>query len=82
MILYRILFLGLIIALNGCSLIEIPKFYQTQSEVDLQHRQQVQTFQDLLSQGWEIEIYKGKAVLIKYTKSGVLINDVFGVLSE
>ena len=48
----------------------------------LETQQQVETFQDLLKQGWEMKIHEGRMVLVKQTESGILINDVFRVLES
>lgn len=42
----------------------------------------IEVFQDLLKQGWKIQIYKEKVLLIKETPDGFIINDVFSVLKE
>lgn len=59
----------------GCSIIPTQKVEDTDT-------QKVLVFQDLLKQGWEIEVVKGKVVLIKHTSEGLLIQDVFEVLKE
>ena len=77
----KILLLGCLLGCVGC--VPFPKNLFTSNEVLLQeHRQKVEVFQDLLNQGWEMEVVNGKLLLIKHTESGILINDVFGVLDE
>lgn len=50
-------------------------------EVSLQE-DKVVVFQDLLKQGWKIQIYKQKVLLIKETENGFIVNDVFEVLKD
>lgn len=37
-------------------------------------------FRYLLGDGWEIKIFKGKVILVKYTDTGMLVKDVFNNL--
>lgn len=66
--------LYLIICLTGCSFL----FDDPPDDGN----QRVLVFQDLLKQGWKIEVVNGKVVLVKQTEDGLLIQDVFGVMEE
>lgn len=78
----RLLFGGLLVAtLTGCGplLTELLP-HNPDPPTAAVAEQQLHTFKDLLDQGWEIKVYKGKVVLVKYSDNGLLINDVFKVL--
>lgn len=64
----------ILLSFSGCSLLNA-------SEPD-DGNQKVLVFQDLLKQGWEIQIVDGKTVLVKQTDEGLLIQDVFGIMED
>lgn len=65
--------------LTGCTAL-LPFDFTKESQTDADTK--VAVFLDLLNSGWEIYRYKGKIILIKQTDSGILTNDVFGVLDQ
>jgi hypothetical protein len=78
-----LIFIPLMLFLTGCMAMPFPKdMFTSDEDLARQQQQKVEIFQDLLNQGWEIEVYRGKAVLVKHTETGNLVNDVFGVLGE
>jgi len=88
---YRLAFLIFIfIFFSGCATLSPLLEEISPSYLDLMKEQRklnepdkVQKFQILLRDGWELFIYdEDRLVLIKHTNSGLLINDVFGVLTE
>jgi len=72
--------------LQGCALTRIVggllEEVQEQEEQSIVTENRVEVFQDLLKQGWKIQVYKNKVLLIKETPEGFIINDVFSVLKE
>lgn len=72
--------------LQGCAVASIvdgllEEAEETQEE-SIVTENRVEVFQDLLKQGWKIQVYKNKVILIKETPEGFIINDVFSVLKE
>ena len=69
------IYLALIIVLSSCSTI-LENNLDSQPE----YSYEIEEFQQLLQQGWNIYIYEGKVVLTKIDNNSLLIKDVFNVL--
>jgi len=39
-------------------------------------------FFDLVKQGWQIQLYEGKVIVVKEVNGKLLVNDVFNILEE
>jgi hypothetical protein len=85
-VLRRVIIVYLVLILGGCAgpgftwlhdLTEQPPPVATEQEQDAQ----VQRFQNLLEQGWELYVYEDRLVLVRYTKDGKFeMKDVFNTL--
>jgi hypothetical protein len=80
------LFLVLVcsICLSGCSIVRLTDMLLDDYRYrDVEERNAEINLKSLLEDGWQFFIYKeNKVLLIKYTDTGMLIKDVFGVLNE
>jgi len=69
--------------LSGCAIVTgLSGALEEQEESVTLEEDRVQVFQDLLKQGWRIQVYKQKVLLIKETPDGFIINDVFSILKD
>ena len=86
----RIIILFLFIAVSGCTTVGtvLETLSPTYAGIAEENRKRLEpdevvTFQKLLNEDWDLYVTEdGKLILVKYTETGLLIRDVFGVLQS
>ena len=80
--LVKFLFIFYILSISGCGYSHLESFLLSQ-EIEEDIEDNKIDLPSLLQSGWEFYVYEeNKVILIKHTNSGLLINDVFGVLND
>lgn len=67
----------LVFLFTGCTALQ----YSYKEEIKI-NSEQIESFKDLLKEGWVIRLSDDKVILVKYTDNTVYILDVFNILGD